>query len=52
MRYGKVIKGQYIGREDKFTKPNHLGLVMFYPKEGKYPYRVCLNKNDVKEVIK
>ena len=40
----KVVNGKYIeiGRIGKATLPNKFGLVMFYPVEGEYPYRVCL----------
>lgn len=48
----KVINGKYCGREGYITKnPNSFGLVMFYSKEGVYPYRVCLSYKDL-EVIK
>lgn len=45
--YGIVIKGKYTGREGYFTDENYLGLVMFYPKEGIHPYRVCLERTDI-----
>jgi hypothetical protein len=52
MRFGMVIRGEYVGREGHFTEVNKYGNVMFYPVEGKHPYRVCLRHNDVKEVKK
>ena len=45
--YGKIVKGNYIGREGYFTEENKYGLVMFYPKEGIYPYRVCLKRENI-----
>ena len=44
----KVINGQYKNREGYILNgPNELGLVMFYSKEGSYPYRTCLYYKDV-----
>ena len=47
-----VIKGDYKGRIGKadFTNVHKTGNVMFYPVEGEYPYRVCLDKGDVQEI--
>lgn len=46
--YCKVANGQYKNREGYLLKgPNELGLVMFYSKEGSFPYRVCLRYEDV-----
>ena len=47
-----VIKGDYKGRTGKadFTNIHKTGNVMFYPVEGEYPYRVCLDKGDVQEI--
>ena len=44
-----VVSGKYAGRigMGKITK---YGTVMFYPIEGKAPYRVCLMANEVKKV--
>ena len=51
MKKMKVLFGEYIGRVGYIhTKPNHLGLVMFYPIEGAYPYRVCLEYTHLVEV--
>ena len=46
-----VVKGDYKGRVGKadFSNVHKTGNVMFYPVEGEYPYRVCLNKEDVQE---
>ena len=47
----KVINGKYRDREGYiYGGPNKYDLVMFYSKEGIYPYRVCLSYKDV-EVI-
>ena len=46
MKKCKVIKGKYAGREGKCEKTQY-GTVMFYPNEGRAPYRVCLMKNEV-----
>lgn len=44
----KIINGQYKNREGYILNgPNELGLVMFYSKEGSYPYRTCLYYKDV-----
>lgn len=45
-----VIIGKYQGREGMATEPNKVGNVMFYPKEGKSPYRVCLGKDKIKYI--
>lgn len=52
MRAAVVIKGEYKGRVGKadFTNTHRTGNVMFYSVEGEYPYRVCLNKEDVQEL--
>lgn len=42
-----IVSGIYEGRIGKATKPNEVGNVMFYPQEGKNPYCVCKNKNDI-----
>ena len=43
-----VVSGKYTGREGYVTeKPNELGLVMFYSKEGQNPYRVCLHSSEM-----
>ena len=42
-----VIEGKYKGREGRTTKVNSYGNVMFYSKEGCYPYRVCLKKEQI-----
>lgn len=42
-----VIEGRYKGREGCATKVNSYGNVMFYPKEGCYPYRVVLKKEQI-----
>lgn len=46
-RKAKVINGKYAGRVGEATPPNKVGNVMFYPVEGKYPYRVCLSVSDI-----
>ena len=38
----RVISGKYKGREGKATAVNEIGNVMFYSKEGCYPYRAVL----------
>ena len=46
--YCKIINGRYKDREGYLLSgPNELGLVMFYSKEGSYPYRTCLCYKDV-----
>lgn len=45
-----VVSGEYTGRIGRATKPNDLGLVMFYPKEGRYPYAVCLYSDFIKPI--
>ena len=52
MREAVIIKGEYKGRVGKadFTNTSKTGNVMFYPVEGEYPYRVCLNKEDIQEL--
>lgn len=50
MKKAIVITGKYQGREGMATEPNRVGNVMFYPKEGKNPYRVCLNQKEVKYI--
>ena len=42
----KVINGKYAGREGKCEKSQY-GTVMFYPNDGKIPYRVCLKESEV-----
>lgn len=43
-----VVNGNYKGREGVADfAPSKYGNVMFYPKEGSNPYRVCLKKEDV-----
>lgn len=46
----RVISGRYAGRIGFGKKPNCYGLVMFYPVEGSYPYRVCLSITELEEV--
>lgn len=46
MKDCKVIKGKYAGRAGKCEKTRY-GTVMFYPNEGRAPYRVCLMENEV-----
>lgn len=48
----KVISGSYVGREGMadFSNTAKTGNVMFYPKEGIHPYRVCLRKEQVEVV--
>lgn len=46
MKNCKVISGKHKGREGK-CEISPYGTVMFYPKEGRYPYRVCLMENEV-----
>ena len=45
----KVIEGEYKGRIGKadLTCLEKTGNVMFYPIEGKYPYRVCLSIKEI-----
>lgn len=51
MKNAIVIKGDYKGRVGKadFTNVHKTGNIMFYPIEGKCPYRVCLDKEDIRE---
>ena len=46
----EVINGKYVGRKGTIETSSHTSNVMFYPIEGCYPYRVCLKKEDVKEI--
>ena len=46
----KVINGKYSGREGYIIDNPNFGFIMFYSKEGIYPYRVCLPYKDL-EVI-
>lgn len=39
-----------VGRIGYATKPNKLGLVMFYPIEGKFPYRICISADCLERV--
>lgn len=48
MRKAIVIKGEYKGRIGEATEINKVGNVMFYPKEGILPYRVCLGADEIK----
>lgn len=50
MKDAKVVKGDYAGRTGKATMPNEYRLVMFYPIEGQYPYRVCLSVEDIEYI--
>jgi hypothetical protein len=50
MRDAIVIKGEYKGRIGKATEINEVGNVMFYPKEGIHPYRVCLVANEIRYI--
>lgn len=50
MKKAIVITGIYQGRTGVATNPNKIGNVMFYPKEGKNPYRVCLSKDKIKYI--
>lgn len=52
MRSVIVIEGEYKGRVGKadFLGVEDTGNIMFYPVEGKYPYRVCLSQSQVKEI--
>ena len=44
-----VLNGKYQGRVGYADlAPVKYGNVMFYSKEGEFPYRVCLRKDDVK----
>lgn len=43
----RVISGKYKGREGKVTAVNEIGNVMFYSKEGCYPYRAVLKVIEV-----
>ena len=44
-----VIKGKYAGRIGRIESTKNESNVMFYPVEGKYPYRVCLSKDEIEE---
>lgn len=46
MKDCKVISGKYAGRIGK-CKVTDYGTVMFYPNNGKSPYRVCLRESEV-----
>lgn len=43
-----IIEGDYIGRVGNATHPNEFGNVMFYPIEGKNPYRICKIASEVR----
>lgn len=47
LRAAIVIEGKYKGREGRATRVNSYGNVMFYSKEGCYPYRVVLKKEQI-----
>lgn len=49
MRRVKVIAGDYKNREGMadFSNTPKTGNVMFYPKEGIHPYRVCIGAEEV-----
>ncbi len=55
MKMYRVINGEFAGRIG-FIKGTDLpgfkrfGNIMFYPIEGKNPYRVCLHFSDIEEV--
>ena len=52
MKKVKVISGEYTGREGvaDFSNTQKTGNVMFYPKEGIHPYRVCLGVEEIQIV--
>ena len=43
----EIISGEYKGRIGSIENGKNPNLVMFYPVEGKYPYRVCVEKSQV-----
>lgn len=45
-----VINGKYAGRKGIVETSPNTANVMFYPIEGCHPYRVCLGREDVKEI--
>ena len=45
----QVTTGRYKGRVGKIESFSEMS-VMFYPIEGKYPYRVCLMPSDIEKV--
>ena len=49
MKRVKVIAGDYKNREGMadFSNTPKTGNVMFYPKEGIHPYRVCIGAEEV-----
>ena len=49
MRKVIVVNGEYKNREGFATPKNKKGNVMFYSKEGEFPYRTCLDAKDVKD---
>lgn len=49
MKKAIVLNGKYQGRVGYVDlAPVKYGNVMFYSKEGEFPYRVCLKQDDVK----
>lgn len=51
MKYKAVcVNGNFKGREGYTLtkKANELGIIMWYSKEGKYPYRSALLVEDIK----
>lgn len=49
MRKVIVVNGEYKNREGFAAPKNKKGNVMFYSKEGEFPYRTCLDAKDVKD---
>jgi hypothetical protein len=47
-----VTNGKYSGRQGfaDYSITKKTGNVMFYSKEGSFPYRTVLNRNDVKRL--
>ena len=50
MKMYRVVSGKYEGGVGH-CEFSQYGSVMFYPVEGKHPYRVCLLANEVEETV-
>lgn len=51
MELYRIIEGKYYGRIGRIEKTKSNENIMFYPIEGEYPYRVCLNKSQVEKIV-
>lgn len=46
----RVVTGEYVGRIGYIEQCSVKTNIMFYPVEGKNPYRVCLDKKDIEKI--